>query len=847
MKVIKNFTGGLSTTLNPANIRDDEFAQLTNMFCQRGSLRPKSGNKAIGALTIESSSTNYVTLNSTGGGSFNVLTGTPASAYVSSQLLLLSDGVNSYSQSSSLDGTLITSGTASGTINYITGVITITGGTPNGVVSGSVSICLGLPVMGIANWVSGVTYTPIIWDTTYSYTYNPTGTIALPYNSTFTSSGNTCSWNGQDYNLFSYSSFADSLWCTNTVPCMQFKSITGITLGSQTTITITNHGLVVNDYVWLNEIVGPTALNGQTAQVVSIVNTDQVRLSISSTGYPAYVSGGIAQYLTSNAPYPTKDGLRYFYNSGWVNYAPPINSFTSGSSLAVEYICGCKCMLNSKGRLCLFGVYVATSAQAALGDYTLLPSTMFYSSIFGINFGSPYYTSLNPIGAVNAGAFYPYPAGVYGGSIDFGTNQPILGAIDWKLDYVFVTFPTYKIRLFSTSSAVTPFAYTRISSQYGGCNATSSVALDAAVFDLSSGGFVASTATNVKRFDEDILDLYLSVSTQNEGLSRVCSYNEASLECMLFTFPSLANSSYQNKFPDTSLLYNYRNGTWALIDSHFTCYGLLPNSYVSFYGQDIITYTKLWSQYTLPFNTQNVGTGNTYRAAGNQCGYVFDLGDDAGFQNDISLPIAGINGSTFTIYNHNLSVGKVLRITNCAGVTGVNDGFYAVEAVLSSSEIVLSITGNSGTYVGLGVATVVDNFIVKTKEFNDGLENGSGICIGNAWLQLQTGSSEGSSFTVAAYADTSLSTSSFGSSTSKYVPIYLPAMSSSSDSEDGYNDDQINQTQVWKQVVVNSTGSSVSLVMTRLITQILQSNTMPGPISINEIILKITPTSRLVN
>lgn len=846
IKVIKNFEGGLSTTLSPVNIDDDEFAELTNMFCYRGSLRQKAGNRSIGALTtliVTTQASPFTTLNGSGDGSFNALTGLPSSAYLSSQSLLLSDGVNSYSQSPTLDGTLISSGTATGTINYSTGAVTITGGAPNGVVTGSISSCLGLPIMGIANWLSGTVNTPIIWDTTYSYTYNPSASIPLLQNSAFVGSNNICSWHGLDYELFSYANFAGSLFCTNGIAGMQLKTISGITLGTTTTININNHGLVVDDYIWFNEIVGTTQLNGQTAQVATVVNADNITINVNSSSYTLYTSGGIAQYLTSSAPSPTKDGIRYYYGGGWVNYSPPINSFVAGGS-SVEYICGCTSMLVFKGRLLLFGVYVATSAQAIAGSYVLLPSTMFYSSIFGVNFGSPYYTTLNPINAVNAGAFYAFPAGVYGGNIDFGTGQPILGAIDWKLDYVFVTFFSYRLRLYSTSSPITPFAYTRISSQYGGCNYTSAVSLDQAIFDLSAGGFIASTATNVQRFDLDNISLYLSVSLQNNGQRRVVSYNDAALEAIYFTFPNVSND---NVFPDTSLLYNYRNNTWALMETSFTCYGLLPNVAQGASDLEIQQMTKLWSQYTDPWNFQGVGTGVTYRAAGNQCGLIFDLGDETGYQNDYSLPIQAISGSTFTIVNHNLTVGKVLKITGCVGVTGVNGGIYVVNSVVDNNTVVLSISGNSGSYLGLGQAAVIDNFVIKTKDFNDGIGKATGICITNVWVLLQTNNSNGANFVMLAYPDTSTVPSNLGEEQTKYVPIYYPTLFSSPDATDGFNDGQINQTEIWKEVVINTTGSSVSLQMTRLLEQILSADTVSGPISIDCILINMSATSRLVN
>jgi hypothetical protein len=300
-------------------------------------------------------------------------------------------------------------------------------------------------------------------------------------------------------------------------------------------------------------------------------------------------------------------------------------------------------------------------------------------------------------------------------------------------------------------------------------------------------------------------------------------------------------------FPDTSLLYNYRNNTWALLDTSYTCYGVLPNLVAAAADQEIQAMTKLWSQYTEPWNFQGVGTGVTYGVAGNQCGYVLDIGAEPGSQNGFCLPIKSISGSSFGIVNHNLVVGQVITISGCVGVTGVNGGFYKVTSVVSTDEVTLSITGNSGTYLGLGSASVVDNFVIKTKDFDDGLGKGTGILLEKAWFQLEKSSSEGAVFSVAAYADTSSKTSSFGSESNGYIPLYLPAVSSAPNTPDGYNDDQRSQDWLWKGVVVNSTGSSVALLVTRPIDDLLAAQTFPAPVTIGCILLKITATSRLVN
>lgn len=68
--------------------------------------------------------------------------------------------------------------------------------------------------------------------------------------------------------------------------------ISGITLGTPTTLTSTAHGIPVAGRGYLTGVVGPTALNDVTAQVIT-TGANTVTIAINSTGFPAYVSGGV--------------------------------------------------------------------------------------------------------------------------------------------------------------------------------------------------------------------------------------------------------------------------------------------------------------------------------------------------------------------------------------------------------------------------------------------------------------------------------------------------------------------------------------------------------------------------
>lgn len=91
------------------------------------------------------------------------------------------------------------------------------------------------------------------------------------------------------------------------------KAITGITLGSTTTITCTGHGYSVGNTVWLQDIGGTTELNDRFFEVATVPTSDTFTirwpdpdLAVNSTDYTAYTSGGIVCPQTAEASSQTQ-------------------------------------------------------------------------------------------------------------------------------------------------------------------------------------------------------------------------------------------------------------------------------------------------------------------------------------------------------------------------------------------------------------------------------------------------------------------------------------------------------------------------------------------------------------
>src|SRR5690606_29985460 len=133
-------------------------------------------------------------------------------------------------------------------------------------------------------------------------------------------------WNGENYQQFWTVNSNGALFATNGIKIpfnpsnigMQFKGIVTVTVTAAgppatATLQITAHGLVVGDFVFVNEVAGLPEINFQTGYVTTVTNANNVIVTFPNATFPfpGGGTGGIAQYLTSNAA-TTKDPIRWY-------------------------------------------------------------------------------------------------------------------------------------------------------------------------------------------------------------------------------------------------------------------------------------------------------------------------------------------------------------------------------------------------------------------------------------------------------------------------------------------------------------------------------------------------------
>lgn len=755
-------------------IDNDSFPVLINAFQWRGRVKRKRGTSLLGRLTRYFNSTNISyspapgTINLVAGAA-NILTGFSLQAngnIVPGSVTIVDVTAGNTYTDPGLAGVLVGAPGGSGTINYATGAITIAAGAANAI-NAIFLYYPDLPVMGIEDLVIDTNQFPgnLAFDTKYSYNIT-TGIPHLIYDVSFYKNLATATyvgyvqktnwtpttWNGLTYQQFWTVNYQGALWATNgiNVPFsttnigMQYKAITNVTIGAGgppalVTLTIAGHGLVVGDFVFINEVVGGMAnsINWQTGYVTVVVDANNVTVELpNATVAGGYTSGGIAQYLTNRSD-ATKDCLRWYdgdptdgnattptltVGKGWVNFAPPLSkaAYSVGGLPALQYyLVGSRMIVPFKDRLLFIGPVVQTSTA---GSQVYLQDTIIYSQN-----GTAYYTAsftgdpssaatvFNPIlvptnQTATAPAYFEDQTG-FGGFITAGIDQPAI-TVASNEDILIVGFTTIQTKLVYSGNDIVPFNFFIINSELGSASTFSVINLDEGVISRGQRGYVITGQTETKRIDLEIPDQVFEINLSDNGTERVTSQRDFINEWIYFTYPS---NQINAKFPNQTLQFNYRDNSWAIFNECYTTYGTVrPSS--GYTWATIGTFFPTWASWNEPWNAGSTTLFQPQVAGGNQQGFI--LTRDDGTDEGNSLYIQSFSGNTVTSPDHTLNSGDYIVISGCIGTisTQVNGKIFSVNQV-GVNTFTLSPPITSGTYLGGGLIKRMYVPFIQTKQF----------------------------------------------------------------------------------------------------------------------------------
>lgn len=754
--VVGPINNGLKTYREPFVIDNDSFPVLINAYQWRGRIKRKRGTSFLCRLQ------RFIGRTDAAGNLIVTILPVPILVGISTFVIGADIFVDPGGAS---PVNLITNSLGTGVLDRATGVITITGSIP----LTAVFFFPTLPVLGLEDFVRLSSQFPatLAFDPHYSYLID-TAAPFLSHDVSFYKNPPTgfypgyiekttwtpTWWNGQDYQQFWTVNYQGALWATNGIDVpftgtnigMQFKPITGVAIiaagpPATATLTIAAHGLVQGDFIFVNEVGGITGINFQTGYVISAnpqaANTVTVEFPNATLG-GVYTSGGIAQYLTSRSD-TTKDVIRWFdgdpttglatnqvfvAGDGWVNFMPPLSrEIYSIADLppAQYYLVGARIILPFKDRLLFFGPVI----QSSTGSPIYLQDTVIYSQN-----GTPYYTAsftgdpslattvfhelLVPVNQTASPAAWWEDQTGFGGFITAGVDQPIITAAPNE-DVLIVGFEKIQTKLVYSGNDIVPFNFFIINSELGSASTFSAITFDLGVQTQGARGYIMTGQTGAQRVDLDIPDQVFQIRKLDNGNERINSQRDFINEWVYTTYPQ---DGVEWKFPNQTLLYNYRDNTYGVFNETYTHHGQFQKSTGDTWATIGLTYPT-WNSWNNPWNSGMTKIENPIVIAGNQQGFVLILGVGTGEEE--SLAIQNIVLDIVTSPFHSLNNGDYIIISGVLGSIGgslngqifsVTDADQNTFRVISDPPITIS-----GTYLGSGFITRMYVPFIQTKQF----------------------------------------------------------------------------------------------------------------------------------
>jgi hypothetical protein len=398
---------------------------------------------------------------------------------------------------------------------------------------------------------------------------------------------------------------------------------------------------------------------------------------------------------------------------------------------ATTYLTNWLCNLPFRGRMVVFNTWEGPTATGSL-NYS---NRIRWSTI-----GNP---------------FIPYAAGPpstgswrddirgQGGFLDIPTSEDIV-SIGFVRDNLVIYCERSTWQLRYTGRSIAPFQIEKVNSELGTESTFSSVQFDTSLVGIGDKGIVECDSYKSERIDIKIPDFVFQFNTRQNGVARVQGIRDFPNRLAYWTIPLAGTySSFipttSQIFPNTRLVYNYENDSWATFSDSLTALG----NYQEQTSRNWINTQKPWIECDFPWISQPIGDPQIL--GGNQQGFIEILNQLT--VNDVSLFISNItsgNPVTITSPNHNLYNESIIGINGIPATTpfsGLNGGIFQVQ-ILNANQFTLytynpaddsfsiatSITSIS-PYVGGGLINIRENFSIVSKKFNF-LDEGQNIQLG---------------------------------------------------------------------------------------------------------------------
>lgn len=787
--LISSFNSGLIKNKKPYLLIDNAFQQIENAYSWRDRVKKREGIKVIGrlrrcftvavTLTNQANGTTYTVADIFADAAF-ALRATEPNAEIETGGFTAVVGGLSFSDSTaatpagSKDGVLAVSGDNSGTINYVTGELRLTFDPAIGATNVDLTFCYftGLPTMGIdSRELAAINVEQtVLFDTKYVYVYD---------GNDFTSPS-TSTWSGDDADFFWMANYRGStpnsrlfFSTNNTSPAINANNRIRHTTDAA---TWTDFSPAVGGTQVTGEGVGTIAA-GATPFAGSLANTPvipgSVTITVSNAVDPVVgfrdVLGTYPAGTLNGSPSTHSGTIDYSTGAITLNFSPTFTvlaNVTATYQHETSFIFQTKLIIPYYGRLLFLNVFEGTTAAG---------STNIYNRCRFSQIGNP----------IQQDAWISTIPGK-GGFIDAPTSQSIVSAKFYKnVLIVFFERSTWQLRYVGEFGL--PFLWERISSDFGSESTFSTILFDDGVLAVGDKAIVSTGGNDVSRIDLDIPDTVFEFNNEDDGKIRVQGIRSFRKEVVYWTYVA---GGTQKKFPNRVLLFNYRNGTWAIFRDNVTVFGELR--------------TPTGTLWDLPLDwDDDISWDITFPAefpatiSGNQQGWIHwyqfldaETTDDSisNMNENESLSITDITLSAassivLTMVDHNLTSLEIIYVTGLLFVdeatdttvgTDLNDRFYQVTFVTADtvsltewnfSEQRYELTSHDDigytpdpadgdTYVGGGHATLVQNINIVTKDFNPFISEGSQLKM--AYTDFMTDATPNSAVSIDLFLNSSI-------------------------------------------------------------------------------------------
>jgi len=477
------------------------------------------------------------------------------------------------------------------------------------------------------------------------------------------------------------------------------------------------------------------------------------------------------------------NGLRYYTAT-----TPTFTNLLPATSAVANYnVRRCKYVINFQGRLLLLNT---TEREGNLADTIKHVNRIRYSA-FGDAFSPDSWYS--PPDISNKGGFVDLPSGVEINNAEILDGRLIV----FSDDSIYELVPTGNYR--------EPFQVALVDNTHGN-KSTGVVEVNNMLMFANNFGFYFYDGRNVNKASVQLGD-----ETDTFEYLYGTIHKDSSDEFIYILTSTTFNNVYGNRLQ----IYNFRNNTFSEMHDLCTTIGTmyhLPNGNLRFQQRTMI---------------------------GNHRGYTFVL-ISTQYRNDASQSVISMTrfdaqNIDLKIYNHQLEVDSFIRIENSL-LPGFN-GSYQIESVLDVDTIrVLNDTSVVGNYLGDGTIALIDQIQIFTKQFNPYMNRGLGTSINKVTFNVNRTTTNGRISVVGGPNNAAYEVEDFNFylgdrklDTAAYALI----------------SEEANQSKLWHDVYTQTTGQSVSLVLSFDQNELLDPDLPYQQLTINAIMLHVTPAVSL--